>query len=212
SVRAGSDGGAGGRGGGDLLRAGVRDRRDRGGGAGGTGGRARNRVCVSGVCVPAGAGDIDGVLAGSGAAVTRPSGPPRPLERPWRGALLYYRRMRISALLALLPAGCFGQSLQDSIKNRIGGFPGTVSLYAKKLVTGATVGIRDSDPVRTASTIKLPILCAVADQVAQGHLKWDDKLTVLKELKASGSGVIASEFSDGVQIPLSDVAHLMMVL
>jgi beta-lactamase class A/enterochelin esterase-like enzyme len=121
--------------------------------------------------------------------------------------------MRTTALLAaIVPAVLFAQPLPDSLKARIGDFQGTVTLYAKNLDTGATVGIRETDPVRTASTIKLPILCAVFDQVAQGKVKWDDKLTVVKELKASGSGVIASEFADGVQIPLSDAAHLMMVL
>jgi enterochelin esterase-like enzyme/beta-lactamase class A len=66
--------------------------------------------------------------------------------------------------------------------------------------------------VRTASTIKLPILCALFDQVAQGKVRWDEKLTLTAAAKVSGSGVLGSEFSDGVQIPLSDAAHLMMVL
>jgi len=121
--------------------------------------------------------------------------------------------MRKSVLLAvMLPAAIAGQPLQDSLKARIASFQGTVTLYAKNLDTGATVGIGEGEPVRTASTIKLPILCAVFDQVAKGKIKWDDKLTVTKELKVSGSGVIASEISDGVQLPLSDAAHLMMVL
>ena len=55
------------------------------------------------------------------------------------------------------------------MRARIGDFPGTVSLYAKNLDTGATVGIREAEPVRTASTIKLPILLAVFDQVAAGR-------------------------------------------
>jgi beta-lactamase class A/enterochelin esterase-like enzyme len=120
------------------------------------------------------------------------------------------RRYLLSA--TILAAACFAQPIQDSLKSRIGDFQGTVTLYAKNLDTGATVGIRETDPVRTASTIKLPILCAVSDQVAKGRIRWDDKLTVVKELKVSGSGVIASEIADGVQLPLTDAAHLMMVL
>ena len=85
-------------------------------------------------------------------------------------------------------------------------------MFAKNLDTGATVAIREAEPVRTASTIKLPILCAVFDQVAQGKARWDEKLTLTAAVKVSGSGVLGSEFSDGVQIPLSDAAHLMMVL
>jgi beta-lactamase class A len=105
-----------------------------------------------------------------------------------------------------------GQPLQDSLRTRIGAFSGTVSLYAKNLDTGVAVGIRESEPVRTASTIKLPILLAVFDAVARGQAKWTDPLTLTPAEKVSGSGILGSEISDGVQLPLSDVVHLMMVL
>jgi len=121
--------------------------------------------------------------------------------------------MRVSALLAvIIPAALSAQTLQDALRARIGDFQGTVTLYAKNLDTGAAAGIREADPVRTASTIKLPILCAVFDQVARGQARWDEKLTVTASAKVSGSGVLGTEFSDGVQLPLSDVAHLMIVL
>jgi beta-lactamase class A len=105
-----------------------------------------------------------------------------------------------------------GQTLEESLKARIGSFPGAVSLYAKNLDTGRVVEIRGSDPVRTASTIKLPILCAIFDAVAHDKAKWSEMLTVTAAEKVAGSGIIASEFSDGVQLPLRDVAHLMIVL
>jgi beta-lactamase class A len=118
------------------------------------------------------------------------------------------RHLLLLLPLATLPA----QSLSDQLKVRIAGFPGTVSIYAKNLDTGAAVGIRESDPVRTASTIKLPIVLAVFDAVARGQAKWTDPLTVTPAEKVSGSGIIASELSDGVQLPLKDAANLMMVL
>jgi beta-lactamase class A len=120
--------------------------------------------------------------------------------------------MRRPALLLLLASLAAAQPLPEALRGRIQGFQGTVSLYAKNLDTGVTVGIRDTDPVRTASTIKLPILCAVFDLVARGQAKWTDPLTITAAEKVSGSGVIASELSDGVQLPLRDVTHLMMVL
>ena len=107
---------------------------------------------------------------------------------------------------------CGAASLEDKLRARIAGFEGTVSLYAKNLDTGATVGIRETDPVRTASTIKLPVMAAVFDAVAREKAKWTEPLTVTKSLKVSGSGIIAAEFSDGVQLPLRDVLHLMIVL
>src|SRR5689334_1539932 len=82
-------------------------------------------------------------------------------------------------LLALTAAAALSaQPLADSVRARIADFPGTVSLYAKNLDTGATFGIRETQPVRTASTIKLAILCSVFDAVARGQAKWTEPLTI----------------------------------
>jgi beta-lactamase class A len=116
------------------------------------------------------------------------------------------------ALAVFFVAGLPAQTLQDAIRSRVGNFEGTVSLYAKNLDTGESVGIRPAEAVRTASTIKLPILLAVFDQVAAGKAKWTETLTVSPQDKVSGSGIIGSELSDGVQLPLRDVVHLMIVL
>jgi len=120
--------------------------------------------------------------------------------------------MRTICLLALMAATASAQTLTDRLRAQINGFSGTVSLYAKNLDTGATLGIREADPVRTASTIKLPILLAVFDAVARGKAKWTEPLTVTAAERVSGSGVLGTEFSDGVALPLQDVVHLMMVL
>lgn len=114
--------------------------------------------------------------------------------------------------IAAVALAAHGQSLTERLQGRIGGFAGTVSLYAKNLDNGRVVDIRGTSPVRTASTIKLPILCAVYDAVARGQAKWTDLLTVTAPEKVSGTGVIGSELSDGVQLPLRDVTHLMIVL
>jgi beta-lactamase class A len=55
-------------------------------------------------------------------------------------------------------------------------------------------------------------MLAVFDAVAHGKAKWTEPLTVTAGEKVSGSGVIGAEFSDGVQLPLRDVLHLMIVL
>ena len=121
--------------------------------------------------------------------------------------------MRPAAALALVFASALpGQSLQDTLRARIGDFPGTVSLYARNLDTAESVGIRQAEPVRTASTIKLPILLTVFDRVAAGKARWTEPLTITPQDKVSGSGVIGNELSDGVQLPLRDVVHLMIVL
>ena len=121
--------------------------------------------------------------------------------------------MRPSVALTLLFAATLpAQSLLEPLRTRIANFDGTVSLFAKNLDTGESVGIRQAEPVRTASTIKLPILLAVFDQVAAGKAKWTEPLTIAARDKVSGSGIIGTELSDGVQLPLQDVVHLMIVL
>src|SRR6266480_7571706 len=122
--------------------------------------------------------------------------------------------MRLKSMILMLGIVTFAaaQPLQDKLRARIAEFPGTVSLYAKNLETGTAVGIRESAPVRTASTIKLPIMLAVFDAVARGQARWTEPLTVTADEKVSGSGVIGSEISDYVQLPLRDVLHLMIVL
>jgi len=102
-------------------------------------------------------------------------------------------------------------SLNDKVSAAIAGFSGTVSIFAKNLDTGATYALRPDDRVRTASTIKLPILCATFEAVKEGRLKWTDLITLHDSDKVSGSGILG-EFSDGVKLPLVDVAHLMIVL
>lgn len=86
-----------------------------------------------------------------------------------------------------------------------------VYLYAKNLDTGAEFGWRADEPVRTASTIKLPILCALHEKVARGEVKWDETLLLRDQGKVSGSGVL-HEFSGGVRLPVRDVANLMIVV
>ena len=75
-----------------------------------------------------------------------------------------------------------------------------------------SIGIRQAEPVRTASTIKLPILLAVFDQVAAGKAKWTELLTVTARTRYRAAASSAAELSDDVQLPLRDVVHLMIVL
>jgi beta-lactamase class A len=118
----------------------------------------------------------------------------------------------IAVLIPVLAAALPAQPLPTAMRERIAAFPGTVSLYAKNLDTGAAIGIREAEPVRTASTIKLPIMLAVFDGVARGQAKWDEPLTLTDQEKVSGSGVLGAEFSSGDRLPLRDVLHLMIVL
>ena len=116
------------------------------------------------------------------------------------------------ATCLMLAGAAAAQPLGDQLRKRVAGFPGQVSLYAKNLDSGEATGIRETEPVRTASTIKLAVMAALFDAVARGELGWSERLTITEAEKVAGSGVIESELSNGVQLPLQDVMHLMMVL
>ncbi len=117
------------------------------------------------------------------------------------------------ALMAMLIAG--GAARADSANERLDGlikpFKGTVVLYARNLDTGRDLAIGADAKVRTASTIKLPILCALAAEVARGHVKWDERLTVGAADKVGGTGVVR-ELADGSTLAVRDLATLMIVV
>jgi beta-lactamase class A len=105
------------------------------------------------------------------------------------------------------PDGSLAQRIADLTK----GLQGTATLYARNLATGADFGIEPDAKVRTASTIKLPILCALESLVAKGSVKWDERLRVTPDSKVSGTGVLAS-LEDGTELSLRNVAILMIIL
>jgi len=115
-----------------------------------------------------------------------------------------------ASVLPAQPAKAPGD-FEKRIANAIAQAPGTVSLFAKNLDTGQSYGVRADDKVRTASTIKLPIMVAVFGEVQAGRVHWTDETTLREEDKISGSGILR-EFSPGDKIPLIDLVHLMIVV
>jgi beta-lactamase class A len=103
------------------------------------------------------------------------------------------------------------QTLDEKIQNEIKNFSGKVWIYAKNLDTGKDYALRADEQVRTASTIKLPIMTEVFHQVAQGKLNWTDEIVLTKEKKQGGSGILF-EFSDNTKIDLKTAVNLMIVV
>lgn len=103
------------------------------------------------------------------------------------------------------------ETLDAKIQNAIKDFSGKVWIYAKNLDTGKDYALRADEQVRTASTIKLPIMTEVFHQVAQGKVKWTDEIILTKEKKQGGSGILF-EFSDDTKIDLKTAVNLMIVV
>ena len=92
-----------------------------------------------------------------------------------------------TAVFQLTAAETKRERMDRQVRAAIAGFKGTVRLYAKNLDSGETYGIGENEMVRTASTIKLPIMVAVFRAVAAGRANWDETITLREEDKVSGS-------------------------
>ena len=115
------------------------------------------------------------------------------------------------AVATLSSAPCAQPTLEAQIDQKIRSFSGSVALYAKNLDTGEQFGVRPDARVRTASTIKLPILVAAFAAVQQGKATWQDTVEMRPEDKVGGSGVIR-ELHDGTKLTLRDLVHMMIVV
>jgi beta-lactamase class A len=136
---------------------------------------------------------------------------PRGISR--RSSFVGSRAPRPIALLTfLLAAGTLAATeLPDRVLAHIERSGGAVSFFAKNIDTGRTLELRADERVRTASTIKLPILCAVFAAVHRGEARWNEMLTLRDREKVSGSGVVR-EFSGNLRLPLRDLARVMIVV
>lgn len=102
-------------------------------------------------------------------------------------------------------------SLEERVSAATEGFQGKVWIYAKNLDTGKDFALRADERVRTASTIKLPIMTEAFRQVSEGRLKWNEELVLTRQVKQGGSGVLG-EFSDDTRIDFRTAVNLMIVV
>ena len=103
------------------------------------------------------------------------------------------------------------QTLDEKIQTELKDFKGKVWIYAKNLETGKEYGLRADEQVRTASTIKFPIMVEVFHQIAEGRIAWTDEFILTKQNKQGGSGTLG-ELSDGTKIDLRSATNLMIVV
>ncbi len=113
--------------------------------------------------------------------------------------------------LAALAQASGETDMAVKVRRAVTAFPASVGIYAKNLDTGRSFSHRADERVRTASTIKLPVMIAVFQAVEDGKARWTDTIALTEAARVSGSGVIR-EMSDGLAIPIRDLMRLMIVV
>jgi len=126
------------------------------------------------------------------------------------------RRSLLSAPAALAgqslkAQGALDGKLQSLVKQFHQQTAGEAWWYARHLESGRESAFRPDERVRTASTIKLPIMAAAFDLAARGELRWTERLTLRREDIVSGSGILR-EFTPGETFRLDDLVRLMIVV
>jgi beta-lactamase class A len=79
------------------------------------------------------------------------------------------------------------------------------------VATGEHIGIDEDDVMPTASLIKVPVLYALYQAVAEGRFALADEVTYGQHHRSLGSGVL-SQLSPGVRMTVRDAAMLMIIV
>lgn len=122
-------------------------------------------------------------------------------------------RFAVLAVVSLFPFTAY--AADKDLEARIAPFAkahkGRVAVLVKNLKTGETYSLNADDVMPTASLIKLPVMVETYWQVAEGTVRLETTLTLKKDDKVPGSGILTQHFSDGATFPLRDAVRLMIV-
>jgi beta-lactamase class A len=134
------------------------------------------------------------------------------------------RFARLSLLIALVSAPIQAQQaapaprtdpvLAATLDSLVQGFGGTVGVYVRHLPSGAGAAINPDSVFPTASLVKVPILLALYDQVAQGRLDLDARVPYPDTLnyRYVEATDVAGYMAAGDTLPLSELAFLMLTV
>ena len=130
------------------------------------------------------------------------------------------RTILILALLCAAPLALGAQTtpadarvdrdLQRQLEEVVRGFDGKVGVYVRNLKTGRVAMIDADSAYPTASMIKVPILVATFDAIAQGKLAFTQQLTYTDSLGYEDEDELVYLLRDSATVRLSWMATLMM--
>jgi len=124
---------------------------------------------------------------------------------------------RISFLLCavFLTTAAAGAQTDTALQEKLGALAAThhgkVALFAEDLTTGKTVALNADTPVQTASVIKLTVLYDALEQIRQGRVHFEDKITLTHGDQVQGSGVLMF-FDTPLQLTFKDVLTMMIIM
>jgi beta-lactamase class A len=121
--------------------------------------------------------------------------------------------MRLLALaaVALCAAPASAADLEARITPLAKAHKGKVAVAVKHLKTGESFYLSADEAMPTASLIKLPVMVEAYWQAKDGKVKLDTPVTLKKDDKVPGSGILTQHFSDGATFPVKDAVRLMIV-
>jgi beta-lactamase class A len=115
-------------------------------------------------------------------------------------------------MFALILCAIVSSPYEAKLRPLVDQHAGKVAIALKNLKTGETWFHNADDSMPTASLIKVAILCELFAQVEEGKLKLTDPVTLRKEDKVPGAGVLTDNFSEGLSFPVLDAARLMITV
>ncbi len=101
------------------------------------------------------------------------------------------------------------QSLQNSVDAMARAYKGDVGIYAINLENGDTISYHGEKMFPTASVIKIYVLAKLYQEVKDGKLSMDDRVTLQDSDKVPGSGILLFMHA-GLRPTLGDLAWLMI--
>ncbi|RJQ27848.1 MAG: serine hydrolase [Peptococcaceae bacterium] len=105
------------------------------------------------------------------------------------------------------------EPLKKQLESYLATRKATYGIYFKDLNTGATWGINDLTPIPAASTIKVPYVLYLNEQVAAGRLKMEQRIAYDSNTDyAGGSGYLKETAADGDRFTLRVLSNLAITL
>jgi beta-lactamase class A len=101
--------------------------------------------------------------------------------------------------------------LGDAIKPIANAHKGKVAVAVKNLATGEHYELNGDEVMQTASLIKLAVMIETYRQADEKTIDLGTHVTLAKDDKVPGAGILTSHFSEGASFPIKDAVRLMIV-